>query len=157
MATWFLRFFSASNSVIVNRVSSRIILVPLVQRRLPMPRLAEIAARYTTHDDAIVVTYVTGAYSYREIAEHYNIHLATVERIIKKGDATIRELTPCLLSKDDDRFARNELDTGNLLAVERIGHRAPASANPVHEPLAVKGRNVGAPAGADDAESFLFH
>ncbi len=59
--------------------------VPHAQRRPPAPRLAEIAAHYTTRDDAIVVAYATGAYSYREIAEHYNIHLATVGRIVRRA------------------------------------------------------------------------
>ena len=34
---------------------------------------------------AIVSAYATGAYSYREIAEHFNVHLATVGRIVRNA------------------------------------------------------------------------
>ena len=34
-------------------------------------------------DDAIVTAYGTGAYSYRKIAEHFQLHLASVGRIIR--------------------------------------------------------------------------
>jgi len=33
---------------------------------------------------AIMTAYATGAYSYREIAEHFGIHLATVGRVVRK-------------------------------------------------------------------------
>ena len=57
--------------------------VPQAQRRPPAPSLADIAARHRGRNAAIVAAYATGAYSYREIAEHFSIHLATVGRIVR--------------------------------------------------------------------------
>ncbi|MEA3277848.1 MAG: helix-turn-helix domain-containing protein [Pseudomonadota bacterium] len=31
----------------------------------------------------MVAAYATGAYSYREIAAHFGVHLATVERVVR--------------------------------------------------------------------------
>ncbi len=52
-----------------------------MQRRVAAPALAKIDARYRERNDA---AYATGAYSYREIAEYYGLHLATVGRIIRE-------------------------------------------------------------------------
>ncbi len=57
--------------------------VPRVQRRSPPPPLEVITARYPERNAAIVAAYATGAYSYRELAEHFGIHLATVGRIVR--------------------------------------------------------------------------
>ena len=57
--------------------------IPRAQRRAPVPSLAAIARKHRDRDDAIVTAYGTGAYSYREIAEHFQLHLATVGRIIR--------------------------------------------------------------------------
>lgn len=57
--------------------------IPQVQRRKPAPSLVSVLAKHPDRDDAIVAAYATGAYSYREIAEHFGIHLATVGRIIR--------------------------------------------------------------------------
>lgn len=57
--------------------------IPRAQRRAPAPTLVKIAARHHDRNDAIVAAYSTGAYSYREIAEYYGLHLATVGRIIR--------------------------------------------------------------------------
>lgn len=59
--------------------------VPEAQRRPPPPRLVEIAASHEERNAAIVSAYATGAYSYREIAEHFNVHLATVGRIVRRA------------------------------------------------------------------------
>ncbi len=59
--------------------------IPRAQRRGPAPPLEEIARRYGERDDAIVQAYATGAYSYREIAEFFDIHLATVGRVVRKN------------------------------------------------------------------------
>ena len=58
--------------------------VPQAQRRPPAPPLADIAASHTDRNAAIVAAYATGAYSYREIAEHFGVHLATVGRIVRQ-------------------------------------------------------------------------
>ena len=57
--------------------------IPRAQRRKPAPPLAQIVARYPNRDDAIVAAYSTGIYSYREIAEQLDLHLATVGRIVR--------------------------------------------------------------------------
>jgi len=57
--------------------------IPRTQRRAPVPTLAKIATKHHDRNDAIAAAYSTGAYSYREIAEYYGLHLATVGRIIR--------------------------------------------------------------------------
>lgn len=57
--------------------------VPQVQRRPPAQSLDVIAASHGERNVAIVAAYATGAYSYRKIAEHFGIHLATVGRITR--------------------------------------------------------------------------
>ena len=57
--------------------------IPRAHRRGAAPAIATIAARHRNRNDAIVAAYNTGEYSYREIAEHYGLHLATVGRIIR--------------------------------------------------------------------------
>jgi REP element-mobilizing transposase RayT len=59
--------------------------VPLAQRRPPPPPLEEIAAQYGDRNAAIAAAYATGAYSYREIAAHFGIHLATVGRVVRRA------------------------------------------------------------------------
>lgn len=66
------------------RVQGDELTIPRSQRRAPPPLIAEIEGRHSERDDAIVAAYSTGAYSYREIAEHFGLHLATVGRIIRK-------------------------------------------------------------------------
>jgi DNA-directed RNA polymerase specialized sigma24 family protein len=55
------------------------------QRRPPPSSPAEIAAHHGERNAAIVAAYVTGAYSYRQIAEHFGIHLATVGCIVREA------------------------------------------------------------------------
>ena len=57
--------------------------IPRAQRRAPVPSLAAIARKHRDRDAAIVTAYGTGAYSYRKIAEHFQLHLLTVGRIIQ--------------------------------------------------------------------------
>lgn len=57
--------------------------IPRVQRRPPALSIAAIAAKHPERNEAIVAAYSTGAYNYREIAEHFGLHLATVGRIIR--------------------------------------------------------------------------
>ena len=57
--------------------------IPQAQRRPPAPPLAEIAAQPGGRNAAIVAAYATGAYTYREIAEYFGVHLATVGRIVR--------------------------------------------------------------------------
>ncbi|MCP5419013.1 MAG: transposase [Gammaproteobacteria bacterium] len=59
--------------------------IPRFQQRPPAPSLADIAAQQDDRNAAIVAAYATGAYSYRRIAEHFGIHLATVGRIVRSA------------------------------------------------------------------------
>ena len=59
--------------------------VPQVQRRTPPPSLDVITGKYRSRNDAIVAAYNSGAYSYREIAEYFGLHLATIGRIVRAG------------------------------------------------------------------------
>lgn len=59
--------------------------IPKAQRRGPAPSLNSIAAKYRGRDDAIVAAYATGCYSYRQIAEFFDIHLATVGRVVRRA------------------------------------------------------------------------
>jgi putative transposase len=57
--------------------------IPKAQRRTPAASLDAIAAKHRGHNDAIVAAYATGCYSYRQIAEFFGIHPATVGRVIQ--------------------------------------------------------------------------
>ncbi len=57
--------------------------VPQTQRRAPAPTLTHIAARHQGRNAAIVAAHAAGAYGYREIAEYFGVHLATVGRIVR--------------------------------------------------------------------------
>jgi putative transposase len=59
--------------------------VPQAQRRPPALPLAQIARHSGERNAAIVTAYATGAYTYREIAEHFGVHLATVGRCVRRG------------------------------------------------------------------------
>ncbi len=59
--------------------------IPKRQRRGPAPSVAAIARKHGGRNEAIVAAYATGAFSYREIAEHFGLHLATVGRIIRRA------------------------------------------------------------------------
>lgn len=64
-------------------VRGDVLSIPKRQRRAPPPSLAQIDAASTDRNSAIVAAYATGAYSYREIAAFYKLHLATVGRIVR--------------------------------------------------------------------------
>jgi len=58
--------------------------IPKAQRRSPATSLQAIARKSPDRNAAICKAYATGAYSYREIAEYFGIHLATVGRVIRQ-------------------------------------------------------------------------
>lgn len=58
--------------------------IPKAQRRTPAASLESIARKCPDRNEAICKAYTTGAYSYREIAEHFEIHLATVGRVVRQ-------------------------------------------------------------------------
>ncbi len=59
--------------------------IPKRQRRGPGPSVAAITRKHRDRNEAIVAAYVTGAFSYREVAEHFGLHLATVGSIIRRA------------------------------------------------------------------------
>ena len=58
---------------------------PQAQRRPPALPLAQIAQDSGERNAAIVAAYATGAYTYRELAEHFGADFATVLRLVRKG------------------------------------------------------------------------
>ena len=58
--------------------------IPRVQRRAPPPALASFATQSQGRDEEIVAAYATGVYSYREIAQHFGVHPATVGRVVRR-------------------------------------------------------------------------
>ncbi len=57
--------------------------IPRAQHQPPTPEIAEIARHHTHRNEAIVAAHATGAYSYREIAEYFSLHLVTVGGIVR--------------------------------------------------------------------------
>lgn len=62
--------------------------VPRAQRRPPAPSLEALAATHPERNAAIAAAYATGAYSYRQIAEFFGLHLVTVGRIVRAAAST---------------------------------------------------------------------
>ena len=58
--------------------------IPRLQRRAKVPPLAAFIAM-TDRNTAIARAYATGCYSMKEIAQAFDIHYATVSRIVKKA------------------------------------------------------------------------
>lgn len=58
--------------------------IPRTQRRPPPPSLADIAAAHTSRDAAMRAAWATGGYSYREISEHFGVHVTTVGRAVRQ-------------------------------------------------------------------------
>ncbi len=67
------------------QVKGDLLSIPQAHRRPPPPSLTHIEAQHKERNPAIVAAYATGAYSYREIAEHFGVHLATVGRLVRKA------------------------------------------------------------------------
>jgi putative transposase len=57
--------------------------VPQAQRR--PPALAQIPQGSGEREAAILAAHATGAYTYRDIAEHFRVHLATFGRLVRGG------------------------------------------------------------------------
>ncbi len=57
--------------------------IPAAHRRPPPAPLARIEKEAADRDAAIVRAHATGAYSYQEIANHFEIHFTTVGRIVR--------------------------------------------------------------------------
>jgi putative transposase len=58
--------------------------IPRLQRRASAPPLARFAAM-PERNPAIAQAYATGCYSMKEIVGGFDIHYATVSRVVKKG------------------------------------------------------------------------
>jgi len=57
--------------------------IPKVQQLPPSKPLQQIVAMHKSRNAAIIAAYQTGAYSYSQIADHFNLHFTTVGRIIR--------------------------------------------------------------------------
>jgi len=57
--------------------------IPQTQQRPPAPPLEEFARTYPTRDTAIAAAHATGAYSYQQIADVFDVHFTTVGRIVR--------------------------------------------------------------------------
>jgi len=66
-----------------SRIEGDRLSVPQPQRRPPPPSLEQIEERSANRNAAIATAYATGAYTYREIAAYFGVHLATVGRIVR--------------------------------------------------------------------------
>jgi len=58
--------------------------IPKAQRRPPAASLEAIARTCPERNEAIREAYATGTFSYREIAEYFGVHLATVGRVVRR-------------------------------------------------------------------------
>lgn len=58
--------------------------IPRIQRSAPAPSLAAFEKQSRNRNDAIIAAYKTGGYSYREIAQYFGLHLATVGRLVRE-------------------------------------------------------------------------
>jgi len=57
--------------------------IPRSQLRKPAPPLVAIAAEHPERNAAIIAAYATDTDNYREIADHFGLHPATVGRVIR--------------------------------------------------------------------------
>ncbi len=57
--------------------------IPKAHRRPPPPTLKEIEKSAPDRNTAIVQAHATGAYSYQQIADHFDIHFTTVGRLVR--------------------------------------------------------------------------
>jgi hypothetical protein len=57
--------------------------IPQVRCRVLVPCLADIPVSHDQRNSAILAAHATGAYTYREIAELFCVHLSTVGRIVR--------------------------------------------------------------------------
>ncbi len=61
--------------------------IPKAQRRPPAPSLQAIVRTHENRNQAIVVAYATGGYSYQQIAEFFGLHFTTVGKIVREAKA----------------------------------------------------------------------
>lgn len=68
------------------RPADRLREVPRAQRCMLAKPLAEFAAAYPLRREAMARAFLTGAYTMREIAEHFRVHYSTVSRAVRGLD-----------------------------------------------------------------------
>ena len=59
--------------------------IPRAQRRAPPPPLESIELQCADRNQAIIEAHATGAYSYQQIADYFELHFTTVGRIVRNG------------------------------------------------------------------------
>lgn len=62
--------------------------IPLSQKRQVAKPLMDYEKKYEERDDAIYSCYKSGAYSMKEIGDHFGLHYSRVSRIVKAKDKT---------------------------------------------------------------------
>lgn len=75
----FVERFSGAGRPLVEPVGE----VPRAQRRALAPSLTRFARDYSNPREAMARAFLTGAYSMREIAEHFEVHYSTVSRAVR--------------------------------------------------------------------------
>ena len=79
--------FLGDNNFIVRSLkrskASEDINIPKSQRRPPPPTLKAIEKLHRDRDTVMVAAHATGAYSYQQIAEHFDVHFTTVGRVVR--------------------------------------------------------------------------
>ena len=70
---------------------SRTVGVPKVQKRPPAPPLEQLMTEYADRNEAILAAYVTGEYSYQQIADHAGLHFTTVGKIVRRARAVAQK------------------------------------------------------------------
>jgi len=68
-----------------SKVEGDLMTIPRLQRRPPPLPLKVISKSQGNRNTAIIAAYATGAYSYRETADHFRIRLSAVGRIVRAG------------------------------------------------------------------------
>ena len=76
----FIQKIQTKAGILDNKLSE----IPKKQKRLPARTLNYFAETHSSRDEAMARAYLTGAYSMKEIGDHFNVHYVTVSRAVKK-------------------------------------------------------------------------
>ncbi len=62
--------------------------IPRAQRRPPAKPLSHYRHKLADANQAMTAAYATGDYTMQEIADHFDVHYATVSRAVKCGEGS---------------------------------------------------------------------
>ncbi|MBQ0799291.1 MAG: hypothetical protein KBT63_08380, partial [Porticoccaceae bacterium] len=57
--------------------------IPMVQTRAIAKLLSEYVKTANSRNEAIVLAYASGGYSYQELGEYFNLHFTQIGRIVR--------------------------------------------------------------------------